>query len=156
MKTWKLPDRCTQREFPYLKTHVKHVTHVYCLTCISRLMYTCHIHMYTCQTIDMCRKFDIILCLKCGNSLLFVNLQAAAPGCPQAMKHDDFPIYSCHMRRRLLSKDVLYCEVTVLVNALIYTIYSSQCAVYFEMCGQPCQPYILCCRSLLMTIYAFC
>ncbi len=42
------------REFPHLKTHVKHVTHVYCLTCIGGHMYTCHGHMYTCQTLDMC------------------------------------------------------------------------------------------------------
>ncbi len=35
-------------EFPHLKTHVKHVTHVYCLTCIGGQMYTyqrTHVYM---------------------------------------------------------------------------------------------------------------
>ena len=51
------------REFPHLKTHVKHVTRVYCLTCIGGRTRT-HVYMYTCQTIDMCD-----MCLRCGNSL---------------------------------------------------------------------------------------
>ena len=35
------------RVSPHLKTQVKHVTHVYCLTCICG-------HMYACQKVDMC------------------------------------------------------------------------------------------------------
>ena len=54
----------------------------------------------------------------------------------QATAHNDFSIYSCHMRR-LLTQDFLYSEVTNIENVVIFATYSSQCTGYFEMCGKP-------------------
>ena len=59
--------------------------------------------------------------------------------CPQATAHSDFSSYSCFMRR-LLFQDFLYSAISSIVNVVIFAAYSSQCAVYFEMCGQHCPP----------------
>ncbi len=55
--------------------------------------------------------------------------------CPQATAHWDFCSYSCPMRR-ILFWDLIYSDVTGIVNIVIFAAYSSWCAVYFEMCGQ--------------------
>ena len=37
--------------------------------------------------------------------------------------------------RRLLLKGFLYFEISRIVNVVIFAVYSSKCAIYFEMCG---------------------
>ncbi len=58
--------------------------------------------------------------------------------CPEATAHGDFASYSCPMRR-LLFQNFMYSAVTSIVNVVIFAAYSSQCAVYFEKCGQRCE-----------------
>ncbi len=38
--------------------------------------------------------------------------------------------------RRLLSQDFLYFESSGIVNVVVFAVYSSKCAIYFEMCRQ--------------------
>ncbi len=54
------------------------------------------------------------------------------------MAHGDFSSYSCQMRRLLFLWFYLFCCYwhRALVNVIIFAAYSSQWAVYFEMCGQ--------------------
>ncbi len=55
--------------------------------------------------------------------------------CPEATAQGDFASYSCPMRR-LLFRKFMYSACTGIVNVVIFAAYSSQCAVYFEKCGQ--------------------
>ena len=57
--------------------------------------------------------------------------------CPKATAHGDFASYLCPMRH-LLFQNFMYSAVTSIVNVVIFAAYSSQCAVYFEKCGQRC------------------
>ncbi len=57
--------------------------------------------------------------------------------CPEATAHGDSASYSCPMRRLLLQK-FIYSSVSSIVNVVIFAARSSQCAFYFEKCGQRC------------------
>ena len=54
--------------------------------------------------------------------------------CTEATAHSDSASYSCSMRR-LLFQNFLY-SAGNLINVVIFAAYSSQCAIYFEKCGQ--------------------
>ena len=58
--------------------------------------------------------------------------------CPEATAHGDFASYSCPMRR-LLFQNLMYSTFTSIANVVIFAVYSSQCAIYFEKCGQHCR-----------------